>query len=62
MKGIGRCNCMVLGGLESEEQSEDFKNYKEKSIKRMANIKDVLHAYKYISSPDASYVTGTSYC
>ncbi len=62
MKGIGRCNCIVLGGLESDEQSEDFKkNYKDKvPLKRMANIKDVLHAYKYISSPDASYVTGTS--
>ena len=62
MKGIGRCNCIVLGGLESDEQSENFKkNYTDKvPLKRMANIKDVLHAYKYISSPDASYVTGTS--
>ena len=50
-----------MGGLESEEQSEDFKNYKDKvPLKRIANMKDVLRAYKYISSPDASYVTGTS--
>ena len=62
MKGIGRCNCIVLGGLESEAQTEEFKRkYKKKvPLKRMANIKDVLHAYKFISSPDASYITGTS--
>lgn len=61
MKGLGRCNCIVLGGLESDQQSSEFKEkYKEKvPLRRMANIKDVLHAYKFISSPEASYITGT---
>ena len=62
MKKKGRCNCIVLGGLENISQSKQFqKNYIRKvPLGRMANIKDVLNAYKFISSDDSSYITGTS--
>jgi len=58
----GRCNCIVLGGLENNNQSKKFKeNYINKvPIGRMANIKDVINAYKFISSEDSSYITGIS--
>tara|TARA_Y100000746_G_C15435043_1_gene420277 strand:- start:645 stop:1400 length:756 start_codon:yes stop_codon:yes gene_type:complete len=58
----GRCNCIVLGGLENDSQSLEFKkNYIEKvPLGRMANFKDVLNAYKFISSEESSYITGTS--
>ena len=62
MSKKGRCNCIVLGGLENNSQSKSFKkNYINKvPLGRMANIKDVLNAYKFISSDDSSYITGTS--
>ena len=58
----GRCNCIVLGGLENDNQSNIFKNnyLKKVPLGRMANIKDVLNAYKFISSKESSYITGSS--
>ena len=58
----GRCNCIVLGGLANNLQSDSFKrNYiKKVPLGRMANIDDVINAYKFISSEESSYITGTS--
>ena len=58
----GRCNCIVLGGLENPSHSMQFKNnYISKvPLRRMASIEDVINAYKFISSDNSSYITGTS--
>jgi len=58
----GRCNCIVLGGLENNSQSKEFRrNYINKvPLARMAKIEDVLNAYEFLSSDKSSYITGTS--
>ena len=58
----GRCNCIVLGGMENDNQTDIFKkNYLKKvPLGRMANINDVLNAYKFISAKESSYITGSS--
>lgn len=62
LEGKGRCNCLVLGGIESEAQSEDFKvNYTDKvPLKRMGTLEDVTSCYGFISGSDASYITGAT--
>ena len=58
----GRCNCIVLGGLEDDSQSSQFQeNYISKVPKgRMAYIDDVLNAYQFLSSDKSTYITGIS--
>ena len=58
----GRCNCLILGGVESESQSIDFKNkYINKvPLKKMAQLNDVVYAYSFLDSEKAKYITGTS--
>ena len=58
----GRCNCLVLGGIENDLQSEAFrKEYIKKiPLRRMGNLKDVVNAYKFLTSDESAYITGTS--
>ena len=58
----GRCNCLILGGVESEVQTDDFKNkYIDRvPLKKMAQLNDVVNAYSFLDSDKAKYITGTS--
>ena len=62
MKGIGRCNCIVLGGLYNEKQNSEFrKKYIQKvPLGRMASITDVINSYEFLTSEKSSYITGIS--
>ena len=50
IKNKGRCNCLVLGGVENKNQSLDFKKkYINKvPLKRMATLDDVIKAYSFL--------------
>lgn len=59
---LGRCNCLVLGGLESFSHDTHFvqKYINKVPMSRMANLSDVINAYKFLISVNSSYITGTS--
>ena len=61
-EGLGRANCLVLGGVRSVDHDPLFvSHYLEKvPLSRMANTDDVINAYSFLSSSESSYITGTS--
>ncbi|HOZ47722.1 MAG TPA: SDR family oxidoreductase [Candidatus Hydrogenedentes bacterium] len=55
-----RCNCLSLGGYETEAQAEVFKrNYANRTfLGRLANDTDVMGAVVFLASDASVYITG----
>lgn len=58
----GRCNCLILGGLESSLHDDGFrKRYTSLvPLMRMARMADVTNAVEFLDNDRSSYITGTS--
>ncbi len=55
-----RFNSIILGGVESEQNSNFISNYSDNTpLGRMAKPSDVNSAIEFLISKDSSYVTGT---